>query len=115
MTEEMYALMGMSVSVRWRSSTRKSASQQSCYAVAVAAYGRVRQAFAIKAMRAGLAPGNTAEYFPGVDVSTDAQILDTIRNTLHTVWHASCTCVMGRTNDPNAVVDTKTNVIGVTG
>lgn len=83
--------------------------------VAIAAYKRVRQAFATNAMRAGLASGYTAEYFPGADISTDAQILNTIQNTLQTVWHASCTCRIGRADDPNAVVDIKTNIIGVTG
>ena len=32
-----------------------------------------------------------------------------------TVWHAACTCKMGRTDDPDAVVDSKARVIGVTG
>ncbi|KAF4552256.1 GMC oxidoreductase-like protein 12 [Elsinoe fawcettii] len=82
-------------------------------AVAVAAYKRVRQAFASEGMRPGLA--DPKEYFPGEKVQSDEQILGTIRDTLHTVWHASCTCRMGRREDPNAVVDGKTNVIGVTG
>lgn len=82
-------------------------------AVAIAGYKRVRQAFASNYMAKGLA--DKTEYFPGPDVQSDQDILDVIRDTLHTVWHASCTCRMGRMNDPNAVVDTKTNVIGVTG
>jgi choline dehydrogenase-like flavoprotein len=32
-----------------------------------------------------------------------------------TVWHASCTCKMGKVDDPDAVVDSKARVIGVTG
>ena len=64
-------------------------------------------------MAKGLA--DKTEYFPGPDVQSDQDILDVIRDTPHTVWHASCTCRMGQANDPNAVVDTKTNVIGVTG
>lgn len=32
-----------------------------------------------------------------------------------TVWHASCTCKMGKIDDPDAVVDSKAKVIGVTG
>ncbi|KAH8699448.1 GMC oxidoreductase [Phaeosphaeriaceae sp. PMI808] len=81
--------------------------------VAVAIYKRMRQAFSTDAMKRGLA--DTREYFPGPSVETDAQILETIRNTLQTVWHASCTCKMGRTDDPDAVVDSKARVIGVTG
>lgn len=81
--------------------------------VALAAYKRIRQAFATPAMRAGLA--DETEYFPGPDVQTDDQILNTIRDSLHTVWHASCTCRMGKTSDPDAVVDSRARVIGVTG
>jgi choline dehydrogenase len=55
------------------------------------------------------------EYFPGADVQTDSQILDTIRNTVHTVYHASCTNKMGRSSDPMAVVDSDAKVFGVTG
>ena len=40
------------------------------------------------------------EYFPGPNVKTDAQILETIRKTLHTVYHASGTCKMGKSGDP---------------
>jgi choline dehydrogenase len=80
--------------------------------VAVAAYKRIRQAFASKAMASVLIG---EEYFPGSAVQTDAQILNTIRNTLHTVYHASCTCRMGIASDPTAVVDSKTRVYGVTG
>ncbi|USW48171.1 Putative glucose-methanol-choline oxidoreductase, FAD/NAD(P)-binding domain superfamily [Septoria linicola] len=47
--------------------------------VAIAAYKRARAAFASRAMRPVLA--DSREYFPGEEVSTDAQILDTIRNT----------------------------------
>ncbi|KNG48376.1 gmc oxidoreductase [Stemphylium lycopersici] len=82
-------------------------------AVAVAAYKRMRQAFATDAMKAGLE--DTQEYFPGPGVQTDEQILETVRDTLMTVWHAACTCKMGRTDDPDAVVDSKARVIGVTG
>jgi choline dehydrogenase len=81
--------------------------------VAIAIYKRIRQAFATDAMKRGLA--DTREYFPGPDVQSDAQILDTVRNTLMTVWHASCTCKMGRFDDPDAVVNSKARVIGVTG
>ncbi|TLD17693.1 uncharacterized protein PgNI_01248 [Pyricularia grisea] len=81
--------------------------------VAVAAYKRLRAAFASKAIRGVLA--DPVEYFPGPAVQTDEQLLQTIRETVMTVWHASCTCRMGKANDPNAVVDSKARVIGVTG
>ncbi|KAM0708511.1 hypothetical protein Q7P35_005163 [Cladosporium inversicolor] len=81
--------------------------------VAIAAYKRVRQAFASKAMAAVLA--DPVEYFPGPNVKTDAQILETIRKTLHTVYHASGTCKMGKSDDPTAVVDSAGRVFGTEG
>jgi choline dehydrogenase len=81
--------------------------------VAVAAFKRVRAAFATSAMRRGQA--DETEYSPGPSVQTDAQILDRIRQTLMTVWHAACTCKMGRSDDPKAVVDSRARVIGVKG
>lgn len=79
--------------------------------VAVAAYRRVRQAFGSGAMAPVLA--DTAEYFPGAEVHTDEQVLGTVRDTLMTVYHASCTARMGRADDPTAVVDSRARVIGV--
>lgn len=81
--------------------------------VALAIYKRIRQAFATDAMRKGLA--DTTEYFPGPSVQSDAQLLETIRNTVLTVWHASCTCKMGKSAEEGAVVDNKGRVFGVQG
>ena len=53
------------------------------------------------------------EYFPGPSIETDEQILDFIKKALITVWHASCTCAMGKPGDENAVVDTQARVFGV--
>ncbi|TID24431.1 putative choline dehydrogenase [Venturia nashicola] len=80
--------------------------------VAIAAYRRVRQAFKSNFMKDVLIGD---EYFPGSAVQTDDQILDTIRNTVQTVWHASCTCRMGKSDDRMAVVDSKARVFGVSG
>ncbi|KZL64076.1 gmc oxidoreductase [Colletotrichum incanum] len=82
-------------------------------AVAIATFKRLRQAFASSAMRPVLA--DNKEYFPGPKVETDAQILQNIRNTVMTIWHASCTCRMGKVDDPMAVVDKDAKVIGVDG
>ncbi|CAN8100946.1 unnamed protein product [Discula destructiva] len=82
-------------------------------AVSVAAYKRLRAAFATNAMKPALA--DPVEYFPGPSVQGDDAILDTIRNTLMTVYHASCTARMGRVDDPTAVVDSNARVIGVSG
>ncbi|KAK8061598.1 choline dehydrogenase [Apiospora phragmitis] len=82
-------------------------------AVAVAAYKRMRAAFAARAMQGVLA--DSVEYYPGPQVQSDAEILATIRKDVMTVWHASCTCRMGKVDDPDAVVDSNARVIGVTG
>ncbi|KAG4035052.1 hypothetical protein MFRU_002g04000 [Monilinia fructicola] len=81
-------------------------------AVAIAAYKRAREAFASKSMEPVIIG---SEYFPGSSVSSDEAILATIQKTLQTVWHASCTCKMGKKGDPTAVVDSKARVFGVSG
>lgn len=80
--------------------------------LAVIAFKRARQAFASNFM-GRVRQGN--EYFPGVDTATDEQILANYANTLLTVWHAACTCAMGKANDPKAVLDSKARVLGVKG
>lgn len=52
-------------------------------AVAIAAYKRMRAAFAAKAMQGVLA--DTVEYYPGPQVQSDAEILTTIRKDVMTV------------------------------
>ncbi len=81
-------------------------------AVAVAGFKRARQLFQTEAMSPIIIG---PEYFPGVGLSveTDAQILDFIRQSFSTVFHASCTCAMGRASDAYAVVDSKARVFGV--
>jgi len=80
--------------------------------VAVAAYKRIRAAFQSNAMAPViLGP----EYFPGPSVQTDAEILETIRNTVMTIYHTACTCKMGLANDSMAVVDNHARVFGVQG
>lgn len=78
--------------------------------LAVAAFKRTRDFFnttAIKPILIG------PEYFPGSQVATDAEILDHVRKSFDTIFHASCTCAMGRVSDPQAVVDSKARVIGI--
>lgn len=55
------------------------------------------------------------EYFPGIEIQTDEEILEVIRNTMMTIYHAACTCKMGTSNDSMAVVDNKARVFGVRG
>ena len=55
------------------------------------------------------------EIQPGADVQTDEQIDAFIRDKVETAYHPSCTCKMGRPDDPMAVVDAETRVIGIDG
>ncbi|KAI4098806.1 MAG: hypothetical protein L6R37_006294 [Teloschistes peruensis] len=56
------------------------------------------------------------EYYPGTaNVSTDAEILQYIRETLIPIWHAAATCKMGTANDSMAVIDSHARVYGVKG
>ncbi|KAL9602096.1 MAG: hypothetical protein Q9219_002092 [cf. Caloplaca sp. 3 TL-2023] len=79
--------------------------------VAVAGYKRVRAVFASQVVREGLVIG--PEYFPGMNVSTDSETLELIRQSFNTLGHASSTCKMGQSNDTEAVVDSQGRVYGV--
>lgn len=80
--------------------------------IAVAAFKRAREAF----LSSGMQPVTIGEeYWPGSHVQTDEEILYMIRSNLMTVWHASCTCKMGKKSDPMAVVDSQARVFGVEG
>lgn len=79
--------------------------------LAIAGFKRTRDAWAEGL--AGLTIG--AEKIPGIGVQTDEEILAFIRKSLAPVWHAACTCKMGRAGDEAAVVDSAAKVRGVTG
>lgn len=80
--------------------------------VAIAGFKRVREFYATEAMQSFVIGD---EYFPGKSVMTDEQIEDFIRHQFNTIWHAACTCSMGKVEDPNAVVDSQGRVISVEG
>ncbi|KAJ0107298.1 hypothetical protein J7T55_015763 [Diaporthe amygdali] len=82
--------------------------------VAIAGYKRAREFWNTDAMRPFLVSDNP-EAFPGTNITTDAQILDIIKRSYNTVYHASCTCAMGKPDDEMAVVDTQARVYGVEG
>ncbi|TWU70537.1 hypothetical protein ED733_000657 [Metarhizium rileyi] len=56
---------------------------------------------------------NGPEYCPGANVKTEEAILASIRESLMTVWHPSCTCKMRKKEHPMAVVDNVARVHGV--
>ena len=80
--------------------------------VAIAAFKRARSIWAAPSL-AEIVIGD--EYFPGKDIETDEQILQLIRRAMTPVSHASCTCKMGTSDDPMAVIDNKARVFGTQG
>lgn len=81
--------------------------------LAVATYKRARTFFETSAI-APILIGD--ELVPGQDLpmnSSDAAILSYLQKNIGFNWHASCTCKMGNTSDPLAVVDSKARVMGV--
>ncbi|KIM96648.1 GMC oxidoreductase [Oidiodendron maius Zn] len=80
--------------------------------IAVAAFKRCRQIWNTgPAMSIRIGP----ELVPGAAVSSDADILSYIRQSVTPIWHASSTCSMGKAGDPMAVVDSTAKVFGVKG
>jgi choline dehydrogenase len=59
------------------------------------------------------APYLTREIQPGADVTGDEQIDAFIRQKVESAYHPSCSCKMGSPDDPMAVVDPRTRVIGM--
>ena len=61
------------------------------------------------------APYRGREIQPGAEVTSDAAIDDFIRRKVESAYHPSCSCKMGSPDDPMAVVDPETRVIGLDG
>ena len=61
------------------------------------------------------APFRGREIQPGAAAQTDAELDDVIREHTESAYHPCGTCRMGRADDPGAVVDPETRVIGVDG
>jgi len=85
-------------------------SNSSDIEIAVQAVKRGRDFFGASAIQPVLIG---EELLPGKNITTDADIEEFVRQYVATVWHASCTCAMGKIEDPMAVVDSKARVIGV--
>jgi choline dehydrogenase len=68
-----------------------------------------REIFAQKACD----PYRGREIQPGKDVQTDDEIDSFVRSKVESAYHPSCSCKMGRSSDPMAVVDPEGRVYGV--
>ena len=79
--------------------------------VAVAAFKQARRVFTDSKGTADIVIGEEA--FPGRNVSSDKDILDLIQRSAAASYHGSCTCAMGKADDPMAVVDSQAKVYGV--
>lgn len=80
--------------------------------VAVAAFKRARAVFTNNATQAVVLG---EEAFPGLNVSTNQEILQFIKDSAAASYHGSCTCAMGLPSDPAAVLDSEASVYGVKG
>ncbi|KAI9712763.1 MAG: hypothetical protein M1820_001385 [Bogoriella megaspora] len=87
-------------------------TEQSDIDIMIAAFKRMRQMWGTDSM-SKLKIGD--EFYPGTNVSTDAEIERSIRNNFNQIWHATSTVSMGQENDTNSVVDVNGKVYGVTG
>ncbi len=63
--------------------------------------------------QAAFDPYRGREIQPGADVATDDAIDAFVRDHAESAYHPSCTCRMGRLDDPMAVVDSEARVIGL--
>lgn len=70
-----------------------------------------REIFAQKAFD----PFRGPELAPGANITSDKDIDEFNRNKADSAYHPSCTCKMGSRDDPMAVVDPQTKVIGLEG
>lgn len=91
--------------------------------VAIAWYRRMREVFRTPAVESQLEEAGVEKY-PGLDVDSDDAILNLIRDSLMTVWHAASTCRMGKSTmnsgvpervDEMDVIDSQARVFGVDG
>lgn len=82
--------------------------------LAVAWYRRMREVWRTPALQS-IIEDPTEEAFPGLENETDEEILEVVRRSAMTIWHAAGTCKMGRDSDELAVVDTQARVFGVPG
>ena len=93
-----------SASERWNSTG-------SCATIAICA----RNADQVAETVAALLGKGVKAWGEVVDIADGPALQAFVRKAAIGVWHASCTCRMGRADDPMAVVDTQGRVKGVQG
>ena len=79
--------------------------------IAVQSFKRSREIWSVLAQQ-GLTVGED-EALPGLNVTSDEDILAYIQNSLMTIYHAAATCKMGKVTDKMAVIDSRARVYGV--
>ncbi|ODM14422.1 hypothetical protein SI65_10157 [Aspergillus cristatus] len=80
--------------------------------LAVQSFKRTREIWSVLS-KMGIA--DLVEYYPGANVTSDAQIREFVKESIRPVFHAACTCKMGKKGDGMAVVDSSARVYGVQG
>ena len=60
-----------------------------------------------------MAPYRPEEHQPGAQKQTDEELARAAGDIGTTIFHPTCTCAMGRADDPNAVVDSELRVRGL--
>ncbi|KAI1381390.1 glucose-methanol-choline oxidoreductase [Hypoxylon crocopeplum] len=78
--------------------------------VSVGGFKRAREYWASPELQGFADP---EEAFPGSAVASDEDIASAIRGSFQTIFHGACTCAMGSSDDPKAVVDSRARVYGV--
>ena len=78
--------------------------------LAVQSFRRSREIWSVLAQH-NVTVGS-AEYLPGLNVTSDADILAYIQASLMTIYHAAATCKMGSSDDSMAVLDSQARVYG---
>ncbi|KAL8831535.1 MAG: hypothetical protein Q9191_000813 [Dirinaria sp. TL-2023a] len=79
--------------------------------LAIESFKRSRQVWSVLAQD-GVTVGDV-ETLPGLNVTSDQDILAYIQKSFMTIYHAAATCKMGNATDDMAVVDSRARVFGV--
>ena len=77
--------------------------------IAIAAFRRGRQLFSTHAIK----PIVKGEAYPGINVTSDEQIFEIVKESANSVYNAAGTNAMGKPEAEMAVVDSKGRVMGV--